>query len=190
MVKNPVKSSNIPEKHTESERASTTPSTPENTSQSSSLSGVFKKKGIDAIRESILLQEKTKAESRKELTIESVESVWKEYSEACTSKSVQMALQHTLFEVEPKTIRVYVPNQVTKDMVLQETNLLDQLRNELVIPDLIFMVESDVSRFPDYEENKFVPVLSQKDKYLAMVEKNPQLEKFTQKFGLKLDSGN
>ncbi len=73
-------------------------------------------------------------------------------------------------------------------MVLQETNLHNKIRDEFVIPDLIFDVQIDVDKFPDYFENKFTPSLTSKEKYLAMIEKNPNLEKFTHKFGLKLDN--
>ncbi len=99
-----------------------------------------------------------------------------------------MALNLTQFNISNKVITVFVPNQVTKDMVLQETNLHNQLREEFVIPDLIFDVQIDSDKFPDYFENKFVPTLSQKDKYLMMLEKNPALEILSRTFGLKLDN--
>ncbi len=103
---------------------------------------------------------------------------------------MQLALQQAKFEVNNTTIQIFVPNQVTKDMVMQETNLLDRLREELVVPGLTFVAEIDLGRFPDYEDNKFVPVLSQRDRYLVMTQNNPQFEHLIQKFALKLDTGN
>lgn len=74
-------------------------------------------------------------------------------------------------------------------MILQESNLLERLRDELLIPDLIFDIQINIEHFPDYKESKFIPTLSQKDKFVLMVEKNSKLEAFTHKFGLKLDTG-
>lgn len=148
---------------------------------------IFKKTSIEALRADIRKQEKIKAASRKILSVENIQKIWNEYIEATTSKSVQAALQLAKLSIDGFIIQITVPNQVNKDMVLQETNLLDRLRDDLALPELVFNVQTDISQFPDYQENKFVPTLSQKDKYLQMLEKNPDLRLLTQKLGLKID---
>ncbi len=143
---------------------------------------------IDAIRENIRKAEITKAEARKNIHIDLVKKIWSQYAENNPSKSVQSALNLAIIELSDKTISVRVPTQVSKDMILQESNLLNQLRNDLGVSDLVFDIEIDKSLFPDFEENKPVTIMTQKEKYIHMLEKNPSLGSFTKKFGLKLDT--
>ncbi|MBK8347668.1 MAG: hypothetical protein IPL08_08550 [Saprospiraceae bacterium] len=65
---------------------------------------------------------------------------------------------------------------------------MNQLRNDLGVSDLVFDIEIDKSLFPNFEENKPVTIMTQKEKYIHMLEKNPSLGSFTKKFGLKLDT--
>jgi len=149
----------------------------------------FKKlSGIDAIRESIRQAEATKAEARKNLNINQVNEIWKSYSEFNPSKSVQSALNLAKLSLQDKTISATVPTQVSKDMIIQEVNLLDKLRDELGAHDLIFNITVDRSQFPDFEESKPIQAMTQRERYMVMLEKNPDLGSFTKKFGLKLDT--
>lgn len=143
---------------------------------------------INAIRESIKKDELSKAEARKNISIELVKEIWNKYKEYNPSKSVQSALKLAVLNLSGKTISGKVPTQVSKDMILQESPLLDKLRNDLGISDLIFEIEVDKSLFPDFEETKPIQAMTQREKYLAMLEKNPSLGSFTKKFGLKLDT--
>ena len=168
----------------ESEPINVTSSTPEAT-----VKPDFKKlSGIDAIRESIRQAEATKAEARKNLNIDQVNEIWRNYSEFNPSKSVQSALNLAKLSLEDKTISAVVPTQVSKDMITQEVNLLDKLRDELGAHDLIFDITVDKSQFPDFEESKPVQAMTQRERYMVMLEKNPDLGSFTKKFGLKLDT--
>jgi len=148
----------------------------------------LKMSDINAIRESIKKEEQTKAEARKNISIELVKEIWQKYSEYNPSKSVQSALNLAVLSLSGQTISGKVPTQVSKDMILQETALLAKLRNELGISNLIFEIEVDKSLFPDFEDNKPVQAMTQREKYLLMLEKNPSLGSFTKKFGLKLDT--
>lgn len=149
----------------------------------------FKKlSGIEAIRDSIRQAEASKAEARKNLNIEQVIEIWKNYSEFNPSKSVQSALNLAKLSLNEKTISAVVPTQVSKDMIIQEVNLLDKLRDELGAHDLIFDILVDKSQFPDFEESKPVQAMTQRERYMVMLEKNPDLGSFTKKFGLKLDT--
>jgi DNA polymerase III subunit gamma/tau len=160
---------------------------PEPNTASKTITGL-KISDINAIRESIKKDELSKAEARKNISIELVKEIWNKYTEYNTSKSVQSALKQAVLHLSGKTISVKVPTQISKDMVLQESPLLDKLRNDLGISDLIFEIEVDKSLFPDFEETKPIQAMTQREKYLAMLEKNPSLGSFTKKFGLKLDT--
>ncbi|MBK8624743.1 MAG: DNA polymerase III subunit gamma/tau [Saprospiraceae bacterium] len=148
----------------------------------------LKMTNIDAIRESIKLAEQTKAEARKNISLDGVKEIWSDYTDNNQSKSVQSALKLAILGLEEKVISAKVPTQVSRDMILQETVLLDRLRNELGVSDLVFDIQIDKSLFPDFEESKPVQSMTQREKYIVMLEKNPSLGSFTKKFGLKLDT--
>ena len=143
---------------------------------------------IDAIRQSIKQAEQTKAEARKNVSLEGIQNIWDNYTEHNPSKSVQSALKLAVLGFDDKTIKVFVPAQITKDMILQEKDLMDRLRLELGIADLVLNVEINKSLFPEMEEAKPVQIMTQREKYAFMLEKNPHLGSFTKKFGLKLDT--
>ena len=55
-------------------------------------------------------------------------------------------------------------------------------------PDLVFDIQVDKEKFPDFEENKPMQLLTQKERFLFLLNKNPNLEVFVRKMSLKLDS--
>ena len=113
--------------------------------------------------------------------MELIKEIWSNYSEHNPSKSVQSALNLAILNLERKTISIKVPTIVSKEMILQESNLIDKLREDLEI-------DVDKSLFPDFEDTKPVQLLTQKEKYMLMLEKNQSLGSFTKKLGLKLDT--
>ncbi|MBK9733753.1 MAG: DNA polymerase III subunit gamma/tau [Saprospiraceae bacterium] len=149
---------------------------------------LIKMANIDAIRAEIIQNEAIKAEARKNLSLELVNNVWKAHSKSISSQSVQSALNQTILQLENKTIFALVPTQVYKDMIIQEVTLLNKLREESGAFDLIFEISINKDFFPDFEENKPLSSMTQKERYIDMLEKNPSLGSFTKKFGLKLDT--
>jgi DNA polymerase III subunit gamma/tau len=143
---------------------------------------------IDAIRASIKKDEDSKAEARKNISLEGVKDIWNNYTEHNPSISVQSALKLAILDFKEKTVFAKVPTQVSKDMILQESLLLSRLRDELGVHDLVFDIEVDKSLFPDFDDVKPVQSMTQKERYIHMLEKNQSLGVFTKKFGLKLDT--
>lgn len=143
---------------------------------------------IDAIRANIKQNEASLAAARKNLNIDQVHGLWQEYSNKNPSKSIQSALNLAILSLQDNKLSVTVPTQIAKDMILQENALLDMLRIELGTNDLIFDIIVDKSLFPDFDEAKPVQAMTQREKYVVMLEKNPSLGLFTQAFGLKLDT--
>lgn len=143
---------------------------------------------IDAIRESIRQAEMSKSAARKEVNVELVKKIWDDYSQLNPSKSVQTALKQAILDFKDNVIYGKVPTQVSRDMILQESALLDRLRNELGIDGLLFEIEIDKSAFPDFEEAKPAQAMTQREKYIFMLEKNAELGNLVKKLGLKLDT--
>jgi len=143
---------------------------------------------IDSIRQKIMQEEAKIADSRRHLNIETIEKIWLDYTENNPSLSVQLALKYAILSHEEKVIKAYVPTSVSKDLILQEELLLERLRSEMGTPDLSLSIEVDRLRFPDHDEIKPTQNLTQKEKYLAMVNKNPKLQELVHKLGLKLEA--
>ncbi|NNF33298.1 MAG: DNA polymerase III subunit gamma/tau [Saprospiraceae bacterium] len=135
----------------------------------------------------IKTKEAEKAEARKNLSIEAIEDIWNEYTENNQSKSVQTALKVAIKELDRTILRVYTPSGLLRDMIIQETPLLERIRNELGVDNLSLDVRMDLERFPGYEEPQVKKVLTNKEKYEIMVEKNPKLAELKRKFDLKVD---
>lgn len=144
--------------------------------------------GFAAIKKSIVEKEASKAESRKALNLDSVREIWAGYAENNPSKNTTTALSTAILSLEGKKVVAKVPTIITRDIILQETGLIENLREQLHIPDLTIEAIVDKSAFPNFEENKPAQMLTQKEKYLLMLEKNPQLGVLSKKMALKLDN--
>ena len=156
--------------------------------KSAEIASTKKISNIDSIRKKILEEESRNADSRKNLNLETLKTIWYDYMTNNPSMSVQLALKNTDIHLKNTTITVYVPNSVSKDLISQEINLLERLRTELGTPELSLFLEIDKLRFPEFEEVKPQMALTQKERYLEMLVKNENLSDFVQKMGLKLDS--
>lgn len=143
---------------------------------------------VESIRKKILEEEAKKAGFRKNLSVESIQKIWNDYQENNPSKSVQLALKNTDIHLEQTTVIIYVPNSVSRDLIIQENNLVDRLRTELGTPELALDIRIDRVRFPEMEEIKPQTALTQKEKYLSMAEKNKHLPDLVKQLGLKMDS--
>ena len=143
---------------------------------------------VHSIREKILEEEAKKADFRKNLNLSGIKKIWENYRENNPSQSVQLALKNSDIHLENTTMTVYVPNTVSKDLILQESTLVERLRQELGTPELILDIKVEKSRFPDMEEIKPTASLTQREKFQAMSEKNDNLSEFVSQLGLKLDA--
>jgi len=162
--------------------------TQSSSSEKASSLPALKLTDLAAIRAQIQEVEKSKAKSRENINIDSIKDIWDDYTQHNPSKSVQTALKMTLLDYNNFTINVKVPAQVTKDIILHEGDLIDRLREELGVSNLKLEIIVDSSAFPDYEDQKPVQAMTQREKYIHMLEKNKVLGQLTQTLALKLDT--
>ncbi len=160
--------------------------------QSSSVSAptpdALKITNLSAIRAQIKEAEISKAKNRENLNLDSVSEIWEDFTQNNPSKSVQTALKMAILDYSNLTIFAKVPAQVTKDIILHESALIDRLREELGASDLKLDIMVDSTAFPDFEDQKPIQAMTQREKYMHMLEKNKSLGLLTQTLGLKLDS--
>jgi hypothetical protein len=121
-----------------------------------------------------------------EISTEAIEKVWKKYTDNHNSKSSQTALNNVKIAFDGIKIKVSTPTLYVKEVVMQEVNLMEEIRNFFHKDDLILSVEVDKEKFPEYEDISAIRVkLSTKEIYQSMLEKNPVLEDFIKTLELK-----
>ena len=139
-----------------------------------------------AIRAALLKEENEKKSLRKEISTENIKEIWNKYTSELSSKSTKNALTNTQLSFSEKTIQVYVPTLFIKELLMQETKLMDEIRSTFHIEDLILKVDVDKNKFPEYEELSAIKLkMSAKDIYKKMTEKNPVLIDFIKTLDLK-----
>jgi DNA polymerase-3 subunit gamma/tau len=149
----------------------------------------LKLNSIANIRRNILVSEETKAAARKNLSVDLVKNIWEEYKNNNPSKSVQAAMKYAILDlVGESSIKVTVPNSITKDMILQEASLLERLRAESGEERISWEIVIDIEAFPDFEDTRFTLSINPREKFAQFSESNPLFSKLVQELNLTLDN--
>ena len=159
----------------------TTPNTPIATSIPSISS-------LDAILKQAEAQVASTTNQRKELTQEECEEIWNKYTESIESPTVKGILSNVQLEVnKEKQLQAYVPSNIAKEEIQQETLLYSQLRDHFNQQDLSIQISVDRERFEGLEEEEQLKPTSPKEKYAHLKAINPLLDDLIDKLDLKLD---
>ena len=125
---------------------------------------------------------------RKNLNVEMVKALWNEYAENSPSPSVKTALQMAELSLEDHRIELIVPSSNTKNIILQETALVDRLREKTGTLQLKLDINIDPNAFPEVEQVKPKVLLTPKEKYELLRNKNPKIDLLRDAFDLEVDS--
>jgi len=122
-----------------------------------------------------------------ELELEQLKNYWEEYTMMIESPSAQTSFRSASLVVKDKqTILIEVGSQMAKSLIQQESNLVPYLRKELNIPKLGMEILIDQSKAKELVVTK--KILSPKEKYEMMREKNPLVHDLRLRLGLKPDN--
>jgi len=132
-------------------------------------------------------EESIKSANRKALEIDVVKEIWENYKSRLQTTSIKSAFNQAILEVEKNAIQIYVPTGVIKDMISQEKILVDEFRENIDNKELIMNVVVDINKFPDYQTIEPKKLLTEREIYTLMVEKNPVVKTLVAKFELKPD---
>lgn len=139
-----------------------------------------------AIRAALIKEEKNRRKDKVELNLDNLNKFWFDYLENHNSKGVKSALKNVKLLFEDKTISIHVPTLFIKEIILQESELMEILRTSFHKDGIIIMVEVNKSEFPEYEEaSAYVQKLNSKEVFEKMNTKNPLLQELVKKIGLK-----
>lgn len=159
----------------------------QSTTTQSEIVNTPKFSNFKSLMSKIKQEEAQKKEARKNLSIEAIEEIWSEHTEKNPSKRVQTTLKMAIKELEGRTLTIWIPNPMSREIILQESSLMEKMRNQLGLDDLILDVRIDIDKFPGWEEIETKKVMTNREKYELMVNKNPALAELRRKFHLKVD---
>lgn len=120
-------------------------------------------------------------------SVDAFQSFWDEEINKINSQSVRTAIKNIKPEKEDNHFTVYVPNNVIKDMIMQEDNLKLAIRETFDLDKVEYSIQIDVEKFPDFKKFEKRVILTNKEKYQMLVDQNPLVETMRVKFDLKVD---
>jgi DNA polymerase III subunit gamma/tau len=124
---------------------------------------------------------------QKEITREEFQKVWNEYAKNIKSPSVRTTISNAEFELKDESIKVTVGSTMAKEMVQQEAELMQFIRDQLGRQELIMEVLIDPDKLPDEAKVKPKKLFSTKEKYDQMLKENPLIDEMRKRFDLKPD---
>jgi DNA polymerase-3 subunit gamma/tau len=133
-------------------------------------------------------EEKQKEIRPKKLNLGIINEVWKKYVENQSSITIKTSLKNKEIEISDKLIKVFLPSPNALNTLVSEDNLLQEIRDSFDIEGLVIEPSLSAERFPEYQKFSPKQVLSPKEKYNILLDKNPALKELKDKFDLKVDS--
>lgn len=144
---------------------------------------------LDSMMATLEAEDKALHAAKENFGMEGIKEIWADYTEHNPSPSVQSALNRALLKLQgEKILEITVPTALTGDMILNEGQLMDRIRNDLGVTSLSFEINVDAEAFPDFEEVKSTTNLKPREKYQLLLEKKPELSTLINKLELKPDN--
>ncbi|MFT6807250.1 MAG: DNA polymerase-3 subunit gamma/tau [Saprospiraceae bacterium] len=143
---------------------------------------------LDAILKQAEAQVASTTNQRNELTQEECEEIWNQYTESIESPTVKGILANVQLEINKENqLQAYVPSNIAKEEIQQETLLYSQLRDHFNQQDLAIEISVDREKFEGLEEEEKLKPASPKEKYAHLKAINPLIDDLIDKLDLKLD---
>ena len=142
---------------------------------------------IDQLIQEVKVSTQKEQALEENLDLEKIKQIWKKHIDEHQSPSIKNALVKAIHRLEGKELVIDVPSSVCKEIILQESSLIEKIRKELNAPLLILKVLIDRSKFPESQLNKPKKFFTAKEKYDLLKEKNPHLKVLIKELELKLD---
>ena len=116
-----------------------------------------------------------------------IKALWEQYKNDVTSPSTKVTLENVKIELIGEAIKLTVPSSVSKEEMIQETDLFHQIRRAFNNNDLDIAIEIDRMAFPELEEINSTKIYTLKEKYDHLMNKKPEVEYLVKKLKLKIE---
>jgi len=147
---------------------------------------------ISSLDDLIANAEKTQNQQKEMKTkwdIETIMAIWQDHTNKLDTASTQNALNSAKISLKGDTeIEIVTPNKINTATVKKEMPLIERIRNSYPDRVLHFNIYEDIDQFP--ELTKVEPIKKSKtnqEKLEILVDKNPKVAEFIERFNLKLD---
>lgn len=140
-------------------------------------------KETDDIVKSVEEEVAENASKVSQLTIDTLQEVWNEYAENSSSPSLKNVMKTTILKCEGNTVHVLVGTSVGKNMIKQEGELTDFIRDKLHAKEMSMLVEIDHDLAP--EDTGPAKPKTARERYDFLVQKNPLVKQLVEDFKLK-----
>ena len=140
---------------------------------------------LDDLVASIAEEESEKKKVNNPLTSDHIIKTMNSYRDNDDSRSLQNAFNNVKVEVEGATVAFKTPLEIYLAKIRQESELLDKIRSQYPLHDLIFRFEVDLAIFPDHKGPQPIKILSSIEKIDRMTSKNPALTVLIDQLKLK-----
>lgn len=147
---------------------------------------------LDSMEKMLKMKDELLKQTVEPLSLETLKTGWAKYaSSSVDSPSLRFNLESAKLELQGKQIIARIGAELGANLVQQEAaNIMRFLRFEFSSPDLMLEVRFDSSLAPDESRNVPLPsrrFLSPRDRLIKMIEVNPLVKDFANKFKLKPD---
>jgi len=132
-------------------------------------------------------EEKLVVQEKVNLELTTLKKVWEQFIAQVESPSVQQSFKAANLIVKDElTIEVEVRSKMSKSLIQQEKELIPYLRKTLRIPNIALEIVIDPEKVKEILQPK--KILSNREKYELMREKNPLVQDLSVRLGLKPDN--
>lgn len=129
--------------------------------------------------------EQTEAKPSLEVSLENMYQVWAAYLTGLEQESTRNILGGIPLSWSDPILTAKVGSSLVESTLRQERNLMEHLRRVFGRKDLVLQI--DLEKVQASEKPKPARPLNNKERLLAMYEKNPQVKDLAEKFGLRFD---
>lgn len=124
------------------------------------------------------------------ITLEEVQQVWDTYQQEASSPSIKSVLKKAILNVEDQKIIVEVPSKISKEMIIQEKGIMQNIRSHFKMNTIELEIRIAKDKFPDaviVEPKKY---LTSVEKYDKLKEENAEIINMVDVLGLKMNTNN
>ncbi len=143
---------------------------------------------LEALVKQVAEEEALKASQGEPMTPGNLKKLWEEYLENIESQATATSLKNTILEFEGIGIKAFVPTQIARETILQESKLIEKIRANFNIEDLPIEVIVDIHKFPDFKVVEKPKIMSPREKFEKLVEVNPLIANLIKRLDLTPDN--
>ena len=170
-----------PKSETKEAKASTTPKK----TGTSKISTPTISVDLDKLVASIEEENNEKMSINVPFTPEEIYKVFLDKKAETKSNSLKSAIDYCKIIIEGNHVYIKTPTQIFKDLIHQEMEMTEKIRDLFPKKDLIIRFLVDLSAFPGYQAPQKIKHFTTKEKYEVFKHKNPLFEQLVTEFNLK-----